>query len=351
MIRGAHRWLTSRWLLAGVLLLVAALPLRAVDLEDPLTPAAKLAVDKALDLLARNQNADGSFGDQLGKASGVVGAISIAFMAAGHVPGEGPYGHVTAKATQYLLNCVQTNGLVYRPESGGQPMYNHGLATLALAEIWGMTADPRVRSAVQKAVDLICSCQNQKGGWRYQPKIADDDLSVTVMELMALRAARDAGISVPKEVIDAGISYVKRCHNPKSQGKDGGFAYTPGGESGMARTGAGVTSLQVAGDYRSSEVQEGVEYLLDSQPVGKREEKKEFLFYGLYYATMGIYQAQSIGTWGKNAWARWNPAVVAKLTTGQKADGKWEGNYGLYSTAMGVVILSIPYRYLPLYQR
>lgn len=332
--------------------LAAACVLPAVDLADPLTPPAKAAIDKGLAFLAANQRTDGSFGDQLGGASGVVGAISIAFMAAGHVPGEGQYGQVTGKATQYLLSCLQTNGLVYRPESGGPPMYNHGLATLALAEIWGMTGDPRVQSAVQKAVDLICSTQNRKGGWRYQPKIADDDLSVTVMQLMALRAARDAGISVPKEVIDLGIDYVKRCQNPKRNGKDGGFAYTPGGESGFARTGAGVTSLQVAGDYRSIEVQEGVEYLLECEPVGKRKDAgQEHFWYGAYYATMGVYQAQSIGSWGRNAWAQWYPAITKRIVDSQGADGKWPGPNGLYPTAMAVVVLAIPYRYLPLYQK
>ena len=326
--------------------------IQAVDLTDQLTPQAKTAIDKGLAFLANNQRADGSFNDWGGSASGIVGAISIAFMAAGHIPGEGPYGHVTSKATQCLLNSIQSNGLVYRPESGGPPMYNHGLATLALAEIWGMTADPRVGNAVQRAVDLICSTQNSKGGWRYQPKIADDDLSVTVMQLMALRAAKDAGIAVPKEVIDAGIEYVKRCHNSKRAGKDGGFGSTPGGGSGLARTGAGVTSLQVAGDYRSAEVQEGVEYLLECEPVGKRkDDDAQFYWYGLYYGTMGIYQAQSIGTWGKNAWAQWYPAVTKHLVETQKPEGKWEGNHGLYPTAMGVVVLAIPYRYLPLYQR
>jgi Prenyltransferase and squalene oxidase repeat len=346
MSRGCWSWL------AMLTLLLAPVALPALDLADRLNPTAKVAIDKALVFLADNQRADGSFNDSLGATSGVVASVQIAFMAAGQVPGEGAYGQVTAKATQYLLSCAQSNGLLFRPESGGPPMYHHGLATLALAEVWGMTADPRVRNALQKAVDLICSSQNSKGGWRYQPKIADDDLSVTVMQLMALRAARDAGIAVPKEVIDAGIDYVKHCHNPKSQGKDGGFGYMPGSGSGLARTGAGVTSLQVAGDYRSTEVQEGIDYLLGCQPLGKREEdNREFRFYGLYYATAGIYLSQSIGTWGKNAWNQWYPAVVKQLTNEQKPNGKWEGAHGLYNTAMGVVILSIPYRYLPLYQR
>jgi prenyltransferase beta subunit len=353
MIRTWPRWNAGvQASLRAGLLACAAMMLLAVDLTDQLSPPAKLAIERGLAFLASNQRADGAFNDKGGDASGIVAAISIAFMAAGHVPGEGPYSHVTGKATQYLLNCIQTNGLVYRPESGGPPMYNHGLATLALAEIWGMTGDPRVRNAVQRAVDLICSSQNSKGGWRYQPTIADDDLSVTVMQLMALRAAKDAGLAVPKEVIAAGIDYVKRCHNSKRSGKDGGFGYIPGGGSGPARTGAGVTSLQVAGDYRSSEVQEGIEYLLECEPVGKRkDENGEFFWYGVYYNTMGIYQAQGLGTWGKAAWAQWYPAVTKRLVESQRPEGRWEGDHGLYPTAMGIVVLAIPCRYLPLYQR
>ena len=99
-------------------------------------------------------------------------------------------------------------------------------------------------------------------------------------------------------------------------------------------------------------MQEGVEYLLESEPVGKRKgDNKEFYWYGIYYSTMGIYQAQSIGTWGRNAWAQWYPAVTRHLISIQKPEGQWEGSHGLYPTAMGVVVLAIPYRYLPLYQR
>ena len=67
---------------------------------------------------------------------------------------------------------------------------------------------------------LIVGSQNKEGGWRYLPKVGDADLSVTVTQLMALAAARDAGVDVPKETIDRAIDYVK-----KSQNGDGGFRY------------------------------------------------------------------------------------------------------------------------------
>jgi len=336
--------------IALLLLVAAALP--ALESTEQLTPVAAAAVKRAVDWLGKNQRADGTWPGRQGDTSGIVAACAIALMSQGHVPGSGEYGTHTAKAIQFLLRNTQEDGLIYRTDFGPFPMYHHGLATLALAEAWGQTGDRRVREALRRAIDLICSCQNQKGGWRYQPRIADDDLSVTVMQLMALRAARDAGLDVSKEVIDLGIGYVKDCHNSKGKGKDGGFAYTPGGASGFARSGAGVTSLQVAGDYRSTEVTEGIEYLLTFKPLGsKSEENPDFYSYGLYYTTMGIYQAQSLGAQGRRWWNLWYPAVVRDLTTRQEADGSWKGPFDAYETAMGVLVLTIPYRYLPIYQR
>lgn len=338
-----------------VLLLGAALAvpsLAALESTEALSPAAQAVVKRGIDWLGRNQNADGGWTGQQGATSGVVGACTIALMSQGHLPGVGDYGRQVAKGLQFIIRHAQPNGLLYRADMGPYPMYHHGLATLALAEAWGETGDPRLREALRRAIDLLASAQNSDGGWRYQPVPKEADLSVTVMQLMALRAARDAGMDVPGEVIDQGIAYVKRCQNAKGKGKDGGFAYMPGGESGFARTGAGVTSLQVAGDYRANEVVEGIEYLLEFQPLGdKKMDQQEFYHYGLYYATMGVYQAQSLGANGRRWWGQWYPAVVKDLTARQQTDGRWKSGREAYDTAMAVLILTIPYRYLPIYQR
>ncbi len=338
-----------------LMLLALCAPQRLAGLEstEQLTPAAAAAVKKAVAWLANNQRADGTFPGNHGNSSGVTGACAIALMSQGHLPGTGEYGVQTAKAIKFILDTAQPDGLLYQAWMGGHgPMYFHGLATLALAEAWGQTGDRRTREALRKAIDLICATQNQKGGWRYQAKISDDDLSVSVFQLMALRAARDAGMDVPKEVIDAGIEYVKSCHNPKGQGKDGGFGYTPGGGSGFARSAAGVTSLQVAGDYRASEVVEGIEYLMTFKPMTDRKaDNEEWYHYGLYYTAMGMYQAQSLGAQGKRWWNTWYPAAVRDLLDRQKPDGNWQGNFEAYDTAMGVLVLTIPYRYLPIYQK
>src|SRR4029077_3466038 len=86
------------------------------------------------------------------------------------------------------------------------PMYGHGFGTLFLAEVSGMVHDPLLREEVDRklhaAVKLILGCQNSEGGWRYDPDGREADISVTICQIMALRAARNAGIFVPKSKVD-----------------------------------------------------------------------------------------------------------------------------------------------------
>jgi len=322
----------------------------ASDYSDELPPGNQQAIHSGLAYLAATQRSDGSWNGSSGPSTGIVGICTVAFLSTGHVPGSGNYGAVVSRGLGYLLSKAQPNGLIY--DGGeGHAMYHHGLATLALAEAWGQSQQPKLRDTLSRAVALICDCQNARGGWRYEPVINDDDLSCTVLMLMALRAAADAGMDVPEDVIRSGISYVKSCHNGRGQGRDGGFAYMPGQPSGFARTAAGVTSLQVAGNERAAEVSEGVDYLLGFQPVGPRTEDDSYRFYGLYYATMGIYQAQSAGDWGRRAWSAWYPALTTRLLAAQAADGHWPGPHDQFPTATALLMLSIPCRYLPINQR
>ncbi len=337
-------------LAAGGWLLAAGCGLSALESTEQISPQAQAAVKRAIAWLATSQKPDGSFTGGFGNSSAGVGAAAIALMSQGHLPGTGEYGVQCARAIKFILDNAGPDGLLYQERMGGYPMYHQGIGTLALAEAWGQTGDKRTREVLRKAIDLICACQNQKGGWRYQPKIADDDISVTVTQLMALRAARDAGLDVPREVIEAGIEYVKSCHNGTGRGQDGGFGYVPGGDSGFARSAAGVTSLQVAGDYRASEVVEGIEYLMGFKPLTTKDPGDHY-FYGMYYAAMGLYQAQSLGAQGKRWWSTWYPAAVRELLERQEPAGYWKGDAGSYSTSMAILVLTIPYRYLPIYQR
>ena len=155
------------------------------------TPDSERSVEKALKWLGNNQSPDGSWPG--GQDVGIVGLCSMSFLAAGHQPDRGPYGKVLRKAADYLAeNCTRT-GLIYNAQgSAGGPMYGHGFATLALAELYGQGRRQDLRPKLERAVDLIVRTQNGEGGWRYQPQATDADISVVICQVMALRAAHNA---------------------------------------------------------------------------------------------------------------------------------------------------------------
>src|ERR1035438_5373842 len=120
-----------------------------------------------------------------------------------------------------------------------------------------------LRAGLGRAINLIITSQNREGGWRYVPNSPDADLSVTICQIMALRAARNAGIAVPASTAQRCTEYVKRC-----QDASGGFRYQAGfgGGPGFARTAAGVVALNSAGIYLETPrdgdlVRRGLDYL------------------------------------------------------------------------------------------
>ena len=237
------------------------------------TPAAEKAIQDGLAFLAAHQQEDGSFGTGGYRGNvALCGLAGLALISSGSTPDRGPYGAQVSKCVDYLLLHAKESGFIVQAESAGYgPMYGHGYATLFLAECHGMSQRLGLRDKLTKAVALIVDTQNKDGGWRYQPQRLDADISVTVTQVMALRAAKNAGIHVAQETIDRCIDYVRRSQNP-----DGGFMYMiSGGESGFARSAAGVVALQSAGIYEGPEITKGLAYLMtflpqaDVRPAGE----------------------------------------------------------------------------------
>jgi hypothetical protein len=304
-----------------------------------MSPEVEKAAKKGLDFLAKTQLPDGSWPDHYGKSPAVVGLVVLAFMAHGEVPGRGEYKATLDKAIDYILKHAQQNGLIARP--GSQPMYDHGFATLALAEIYGMSNRKEIERTLQMAIRLIERVQNPQGGWRYQPQPADADITVTGCQLMALRAARNAGVYVRSPVILKGIEYIKTCARP-----DGGFAYQPGGGSGKARTGIGVLLLQLLGESDSELVDKGANYLLQNPP----QAGESYFYYGLYYCTQAMFQK------GGTYWQFWRTKMLETVLPLQsQEDGSWptRGSSGgqTYATAMTILALEVEWKLLPIYQR
>ena len=311
---------------------------------DLITPETQKAIDRGLAFLAARQHRDGAMGASGYSRNVAVCALSgMAFMSAGSTPGRGPHGQEVDKCVDFILDHTQDNGFITVADAASHgPMYGHGFATLFLAETYGMTMRADVREKLAAAVELIIGTQNDEGGWRYQPERRDADISVTICQVMALRAARNAGLYVPHETIDRCIEYVK-----KSQNADGGFMYMiQGGQSAFPRSAAGIVALYSAGIYEGDEITRGLEYLQQYLPKSKASNRESHYFYGHYYAVQAMWHA------GGKFWTDWYPAIRDALVENQREDGSWMDSICQeYGTAMACVILQMPNNYLPIFQR
>ena len=328
-----------------------------------ITAEAERAIEGGLAYLKNQQHRDGSYGTgtyQQGNVA-ITSLAGLAMMAGGHQPGRGAYGKVVTDALQFVMSqeSRETPGYLHNPAATPHgPMYGHGFGTLFLAEVYGMVTDERLRKELKeklkRAVALILSSQNQEeggsgGGWRYHPTSKDADLSVTICQIMALRAARNAGFAVPKSKVDRCVGYVKRCQDKmegwfryQAQGGQGG-----GAQQAFARTAAGVCALYSAGIYKGPEIEAGLKYLMQCKPTGHFFQHNMHYFYGHYYAAQAMWIA------GGPYWREWFPAIREELLNIRQADGSWsDGRFDRsYCTAMALIILQIPNNYLPILQR
>ncbi len=346
------------------------------------TPAQERAVDRGLAWLAAHQSADGSWVAKIGfKLNndfrytaddkghlGVTALACMAFMAGGNLPGRGKYGKNVEDGLKFVLSCVQEDGYI---TYGGTRMYDHAFATLFLAEVYGMTQRDDVKASLQKAVDFIVKSQNQDGGWRYEPYSVESDMSIVVCQVIALRAARNIGIRVPKSTVERAARYVVDSAVTRDSGMENSMGRWEGGpdaigtfhyqKDAMSRssfplTAAGVTALNGLGIYSDDLIKKGLEYLSNSHksfnanpsPTASTEDGHYYFWYGHYYGVQAMYTA------GSPYWEPYFEELRNVLLRIQNPDGSWPNKIGpgpAFGTAVGVLILEIPYRFLPIFQR
>ena len=289
-------------------------------------------------------------------------ALSVMALASvGHTPTDpGPAGRAMTEAIRFVLLDGHRTAAGYFGVADGSRMYGHGIVTLMLTEMAGMTGDEalerRLHEALQQSLALILRSQDVRkepklqGGWRYQPDATDSDLSVSVWCVMALRSANNDGVDVPRTAIDQAVAYLRRSYIPIDDADPAGvFTYRPGrNERAFPMTSAGLLAMQVCGQYDAPEVSAAARWLLRNPPaVGDR-----FFFYGIYYYAQGMHQ---VGGEAATAGRRVTADLLLPL---QRRDGSFgvgrgeEHSFGkVYSTALSVLALSVRYHYLPIYQR
>lgn len=326
---------------AFLLLCLFAMP--AISADVVMDDTTKKATAKALEYIASKQNGDGSWSEgRYPHSTAITSMALLSFLSQGHLPGQGLYGPEVSKGTRFLVSSSRSSD-GYLVGSRGGNMYCHGLAALALAELWGMTGDQEVKPTLARAIELIVKTQNRDGGWRYDPQPTGADISVTIMQVMALRAAKNSGLHVPDATMQNAIGYIKSCYHPAS----GGFVYQPySSKPGFARSAAGVCVLQLAGEYEAREIPKALAYLKENFNA------REHYWYGHYYAAHALHQI------GGKEWEQWYDRMQRTFLPMQSADGSWskaasdkEGVGPVYTTSIAVIALSVPAGYLPIFQR
>ena len=339
---------------AAALILAAVLTsgtgLRADEREQMIDAG----INRALVWLAGQQMPSGAWrSENYGESTAATSLAIMAFMAAGHVPDEGPYGRHISKGVAWVLSEQQSNGLLVGRQRSHGPMYSHGIATLMLAEVSGMVNGAQAddcRRGLERAIKLIVDAQNHPkspqhdGGWRYQPTSGDADLSVTAWQLLALRAAKDIGCDIPSRNIDRAIAYIKRLRVLRG----GGFGYMAGHGATVTRSGCGIVALEVCGEHRTEETLAAAKLIL-ARPLTKQE---HYFYYGAYYCTVGMYKV------GGQEWQTARPVLYDTILSLQNPTGYWRPLHGsekgagnVYATSLAILALAIEYGYLPIYQR
>ncbi len=320
-------------------------------LPKHVTPETLKAVVKGLDFLAAKQSDDGSWVMGGGEAYPVAmtALAGTAMLAHGNSPTRGKYAKNIQSSIEYLVRCATPTGLLTGPsQDGGQPMHGHGFALMFLACAYGMITKEalrlKVQAVVRKAVTLTSQGQSLHGGWTYIPG-AGDEGSVTVTQVQALRAAHNAGFLVPKAVIEEAVRYLERCRTP-----EGGIQY-----SLLARTGprlpisaAAVATLYNAGQFDSTIATDCLKYVWDQFRATEGWDKGQgHAFYAHLYAAQGFYMA------GDQYWDAYFPATRDQLLSMQSPEGAWQGDGigEVYGTSIATIILQLPYKYLPIFQR
>jgi squalene cyclase len=319
-------------------LLATVLPLQSQSIarrQDDVIPAkVETMYNRGFKYLANSQQANGSWGDNSGHYPGVVGIAALAFLAHGEDPNNGPYAKNIQRCIDFILESQKSeNGYI------GTSMYNHGFATLALAEAYGAVEDPRIARALKKAVDLILSAQkrNPKGGWRYSPDSKDADSTVTGCQIVALLAARNAGLPIPDSSIERALKYMSTCRDSA-----GAYGYTSRGGGKTTLTAIGSLCYSLAKQKDAKGYKESLEYL--KKNLDYRDQ--HYTYYFEYYMSQALFQAD------EETWKVWNEKNIRLLSVTQQSDGSWSGNRGpAYSTASALLSLALNYRFLPIYEK
>jgi hypothetical protein len=336
-------------------------------------------VAKGLDWLAKQQHKDGHWGangDQYPVS--MTAFAGMALLMEGSTVREGKYADHIRRAADWMMNKSQKggqrDGLIGNPDhptEAGRYMYGHGFGLLFLACVYGDEEDrdrrDRLKDILTRAVKYTANAQSSRGGFYYTSRAEggdNDEGSVTITQVQALRAARNAGISVPKAIIKKSYDYLKMCTS------DRGAVYYSFNQrmERPAITAAAIACLFNSGEYKDNLCKKWFRYCQQTIPMGiggAQGIRVGHDEYTHYYFAQAVYILGDDG-WEKLygetppteriQWSKYREAMFDQWQRMQNADGSWPSGGGfsvgpVYSTAVYLTLMQLDKGTLPIYQR
>jgi hypothetical protein len=358
---------------------------------EPIDEKHQKSIDKGLEWLKKTQQKDGTWSTGGQNPVSMTAMAGLAMLCEGSTVSQGKYREEIRKAADWLMKRSMKgggrNGLIGNPDHPGETgryMYGHGFAMLFLASVYGEEEDKERRAELKdiltRAVLYCGSAQSTQGGWFYTSKTEghdSDEGSVTVTQMQGMRACRDAGIPVPKEIMQKGAEYLR-----KSTAADNGVVYSlgrggigmPAGGGRPALTAAAIACLFSNGNYKDAYVKKWFTYCYDPNrrdneqkipiggPGGARAGFDEYThFYysaSIYFIGEDGYQKMFPDTPKDKAltWSKYKNAYFEGIVRSQSADGSFAGAGGwgsgpIYATAVYCIMMQLDNNCLPVFQR
>lgn len=316
-------------------------------------PKVKKAISRGLDWLAQNQARDGHWvanGNQYPAA--MTALAGMAMIAEGSTTTQGKYSKNIRGAVDFLVSQSRSNGLIGDLRNDNRYTYGHGFSMLFLSQVLGEEEDEDRRDTLvkvlTKAVDFTAKAQTSSGGWGYVSARDGNDFdegSTTITQVQGLRGCRNAGIPVPKQVIDRAIKYIQNCTN-----SDGGVQYSSksGGGSRPPITAAAIACLFNAGEYDNKFVPKLLAYCKrNPQLANPASGGSGHWHYAHYYYSQVMYRESG------EDWESYRDKIYRKIISEQAGDGSWSQGYvgAVYTTSINLTVLQLENAYLPIYQR
>jgi hypothetical protein len=325
------------------------------------------AVTRSLSWLAKQQNANGSWGRN--HPCAMTGFCLLAMAGHGETPQHPERGTAIRRGMNYLVETAQPSrqvhfaGIISAKPNQISSTYEHAIATQGLAEmlVTDQEAGP-ARLTLEKAVDRIIKSQNAKGMWGYKEGIGYNpssegkgDLSLSHWQVQALAMARlvlTNHKTLPASLNKAATGIAAHLN------RGGGFG-NPDRENHYNQwglTGSSLWALRlIAPAPGRKEDASATEWLLAQEQAGSAGWNRDCYLYAWFFNAHVFHHSGGAG------WAWWQQNRVPQILAEQLPEGNYRQEKSgeitaagspaagrdaeLYRTCLATLMLEVPYRY------